>query len=98
MRFPEFIAAISANPQGDGWEDTAFYPDPTEAKAKMKEIGAWLKSVETKAFERVPLEAEQLGGDVVLQIEQAADRNAAASSEISGKKIGGVPRMALLKP
>jgi len=98
MRFPEFIAAISARPTGDGWNDTDFYPDPTEAKAKMKEIGAWLKSVETKAFERVPLEAEQLDGDIVLQIEQAADAIMAASQNISGKKIGGVPRMALLKP
>ncbi|KAK0296411.1 exonuclease II Exo2, partial [Friedmanniomyces endolithicus] len=98
-RFPEFIARIGANPTGDGWEDTAFYPDPTEAKAKMKEIGAWLKSVETKSFERVPLEAEQLDGDVVMQIEQAADANEAQNAEhIKGRKIDGVPRSALLKP
>ena len=97
-KFPEFIARIAANPTGDGWEDTAFYPDPQEAKIKMKEIGQWLKTVETKAFEKVPLEAEQLDGDTVMAIEQAADANGAAGIQIRGRKIGGVPRMALLKP
>lgn len=97
-RFPEFIAKISSNPTGDGWEDTAFYPDPQQAKEKMKEIGAWLKSVETKGFERVPLEAEQLDGDTVKMIEQAADRNTEAGVQMTGKEVGGVPRVALLKP
>lgn len=98
INFPEFIARIAANPTGDGWEDTAFYPDPQEAKAKMKEIGQWLKSVETKAFEKVPLEAEQLDGDTVLAIEQAADAANTVANTVDGKKIGGVPRVALLKP
>ncbi|EME81653.1 uncharacterized protein MYCFIDRAFT_215434 [Pseudocercospora fijiensis CIRAD86] len=98
INFPEFIARIEANPTGDGWEDTAFYSDPQVAKAKMKEIGQWLKSVETKAFEKVPLEAEQLDGDTVLAIEQAADANNAVANAVYGKKIGGVPRVALLKP
>lgn len=96
--FPEFVARIEANPTGDGWEDTAFYPDPQQAKAKMKEIGNWLKTVETKSFERVPLDAEQLDGDTVQMIEQAADRNNNSGVQMQGKKIGGVPRMALLKP
>ncbi|KAF7191855.1 5'-3' exoribonuclease 1 [Pseudocercospora fuligena] len=98
INFPEFIARIEANPTGDGWEDTAFYSDPQVAKVKMKEIGQWLKSVETKAFEKVPLEAEQLDGDTVLAIEQAADANNAIANAVDGKKIGGVPRVALLKP
>jgi 5'-3' exoribonuclease 1 len=98
INFPEFIARISANPTGDGWEDTAFYPDPQEAKIKMKEIGQWLKSVETKSFERVPLEAEQLDGDTVMAIEQAADANTAAAQPTQGKKLSNVPRVALLKP
>lgn len=97
-KFPEFVAKIEANPTGDGWEDTAFYPDPQEAKAKMKEIGAWLKSVETKNLERVPLEANQLDGDVVKMVEQAADRNTATGPQMVGKKVNGVPRSALLKP
>jgi 5'-3' exoribonuclease 1 len=97
-KFPQFIATIALNPTGDGWEDTSFYPDPTEAKAKMKEIGQWLKSVETKGFERVPLEAMQLDGDTVKRIEAAADANNAANSEVDGKKISAVPRSALLKP
>lgn len=97
-RFPEFVAKIEANPTGDGWEDTAFYPDPQQAKLKMKEIGQWLKSVETKDFERVPLEAEQMDGDSVMEVERAADKNSASGAQIEGKKMGSVPRMALLKP
>jgi 5'-3' exoribonuclease 1 len=101
IKFPEFVARIAANPTGDGWEDTAFYPDPQEAKIKMKEIGQWLKSVETKGLERVPLEAEQLDSDTVAAIEQAADANnqrLEGENMIEGKKIQGVPRHALLKP
>jgi 5'-3' exoribonuclease 1 len=98
IRFPEFIAKISANPSGDNWEDTAFYPDPQEAKLKMKEIGQWLKSVETKSFEKVPLDAEQLDGDTVMAIQAAAEQNAANPVAMQGRKISGVPRMALLKP
>ncbi|KAI7297093.1 hypothetical protein KC315_g18612, partial [Hortaea werneckii] len=97
-RFPEFIAKIESNPTGDGWTDTDFYPDSNEAKARTKEIGQWLKTVETKSFEKVPLDAEQLDGDVVKKIEAAADANAARSSQVQGKKIASVPRMALLKP
>lgn len=98
INFPEFIARIASNPTGDGWQDTAFYPDPQEAKAKMKEIGQWLKSVETKSFDRVPLEAEQLDGDTVMAIEKAADALNATAANTQGRKIGGVPRVALLKP
>ena len=97
-KFPEFIAKIESNPTGDGWDDTSFYPDPQEAKTKMKEIGAWLKEVETKAFERVPLEAEQMDGDTVKIIEQAADRINAPNAVPNGRQIAGVPRSALLKP
>ena len=96
--FPEFIAKIESNPTGDGWEDTSFYSDPQVAKTKMKEIGAWLKSVETKGFEKVPLEAEQMDGDTVKMIEQAADRINPPDLVMQGKAIKGVPRAALLKP
>ena len=97
-KFPQFIATIASNPTGDGWEDTSFYPDPTEAKAKMKEIGQWLKSIETKGLEKVPLEAMQLDEETVKKIEAAADANNATNSEVDGKKISAVPRSALLKP
>ncbi|KAH7396160.1 XRN 5'-3' exonuclease N-terminus-domain-containing protein [Pyrenochaeta sp. MPI-SDFR-AT-0127] len=97
IKFPEFFAAIINNPQGDGWEDTDFYP-PEIAKQKVKEIGAWLKEVQTKSFEKVPLDAEQLDSDTVKLIEQAADANLALIQDIETKKIGKVPRNALLKP
>ena len=95
--FPEFIAGVILNPQGDVFNDTDFYPEDL-AKDKMKEIGQWLKSVETKSFEKVPLDAEQLDSDIVRQIELAADENESNGPGTEGKKIGGVPRHALLKP
>ena len=95
--FPEFVARIQANPSGDVFNDTDFYPEEV-AKQKMKEIGAWLKSVETKSFERVPLDAEQMDSETVMAIERAADYYQANSANIVNKKIGGIPRNALLKP
>ncbi|KAI8933157.1 hypothetical protein NX059_009798 [Plenodomus lindquistii] len=97
IKFPEFIAAIINNPTGDGWEDTDFYPQEV-AKQKVKEIGAWLKEVQTKNFEKVPLDAEQLDSDTVKLIEQAADANFALTQDVEPKKVSKVPRVALLKP
>jgi len=97
IKFPEFVAAIINNPTGDGWEDTDFYP-PEVAKQKVKEIGAWLKSVQTKNFEKVPLDAEQLDSDTVKLIEQAADANFPLTQEVEPKTVAKVPRVALLKP
>ncbi|KAL6704388.1 exonuclease II Exo2 [Coniothyrium glycines] len=97
IKFPDFIAAIINNPTGDGWEDTDFYPQEI-AKQKVKEIGAWLKEVQTKSFEKVPLDAEQLDSDTVKLIEQAADANLPLTQDVEAKKIAKVPRYALLKP
>ncbi|KAI9810786.1 MAG: hypothetical protein M1832_001112 [Thelocarpon impressellum] len=97
VSFPEFIAGIQRKPQGDMYHDTDFYPAET-SKAKLKEIQAWLKTVESKGFEKVPVEAEQLDSDVVKQIELAGGQATAKSAGMEGKKIKGVPRNALLKP
>lgn len=97
IKFPDFVAAIINNPTGDGWEDTDFYP-PEVAKQRVKEIGAWLKECQTKGFEKVPLDAEQLDSDTVKLIEQAADANLPITQDVEAKKIGKVPRNALLKP
>jgi 5'-3' exoribonuclease 1 len=94
--FPEFIAYIGMNPKGDVYNDTDIYPAET-AKAKMKEIGAWLKSIESKSFEKVPLEAEQLDSDVVGALQAAADANI-LTSQSSAKMMKAVPRNALLNP
>lgn len=95
--FPEFIAAIQRNPQGDQFEDTDFYPEEV-AKQKMKEIGQWLKSVETKGFERVPLDADQMDSDTVKKIEETADQIQAALGPVKNQKMKAVPRHAVLKP
>lgn len=97
VKFPEFIAGIQRNPQGNIYTPTEFYPEQ-EAQNKVREIQAWLKSIESRGFEKVPLEAEQLDSEVVMKIETAADDALRTGSLCEGKKIKGVPRGALLKP
>lgn len=96
-KFPEFIAGIQRKPQGNEYEETDFYPKEV-ANAKIKEIVAWLKSIESKRFEKVPLDAEQLDSDAVMAIERAADAALAADPGTEFKKLKGVPRNALMKP
>jgi 5'-3' exoribonuclease 1 len=96
-KFPEFIAGIQRKPQGNEYNETDFYPAEI-AGAKIKEIAAWLKSIESKNFEKVPLDAEQLDSDAVMAIEKAADDALANGPGVEFKKLKGVPRNALMKP
>ena len=99
IRFPAFIAGIQQNSQGNIYEATDIFP-ASEAKAKVQEIQAWLKEVESKSFEKVPLDAEQLDSDIVSKIEQASNEAFKLDPPGKGvnKKINGAPRNALLKP
>lgn len=97
INFPDFIAGIQRNPQNDRYVPTDFYPEEV-ALMKMKEIRDWLKEIESKAFERVPLDAEQLDSDVVKMIEQDADKLSQSQPAMQPKKVRGVPRSALLRP
>ena len=99
IKFPEFIAGIQRNSQGNIYEATDFYPQ-SEAKDRIKAIQAWLKEIESKSFEKVPLDAEQLDSEAVSKIEQAADEAFQIDPPGKGvnKKINGAPRNALLKP
>lgn len=99
VQFPDFIAGIQRNPQGNTYEATDFYPQ-ADAKARIKEIQAWLKSVESKSFEKVPLEAAQLDSEVVNKIQKAADEAVQTDppGNAKNRKIIGVPRNGLLKP
>ena len=99
MKFPEFIAGIQRNSQGNIYEATDFYPQ-SEAKDRIKAIQAWLKEIESKRFEKVPLDAEQLDSEAVSKIEKAADEAFQMDPPGKGvnKKINGAPRNALLKP
>jgi 5'-3' exoribonuclease 1 len=94
--FPEFINGISNKPSGDIYKDDDFYPKEV-ARDKIKEIVAWLKSIQSKSFEAVPLEAEQLDSDAVMAIQRASEA-LAARSEMIPKQMKGVPRNALLNP
>ncbi|KAL3422909.1 exonuclease kem1 [Phlyctema vagabunda] len=98
-KFPEFIAGIQRKPQGNEYDETDFYPKEI-AGAKIKEIVAWLKSIESKHFEKVPLDAAQLDSDVVMAIEKAADAalEKVGPNGVEFKKLKGVPRNALMKP
>ena len=99
IKFPQFIAGVHTNPQGDMLDATTYFPgDPAEAKAKIKEIQSWLKEIEAKSFERVPLEAEQLDSEVVKQIEAVADEAVRTEPPQTLKTMNGLPRSALLKP
>lgn len=99
VRFPEFIAGIMRTPHANTYEATDFYTK-SEAKSKIKEIQAWLKEIESKSFEKVPLDAAQLDSDVVHEIEEAADEATSRDlpSSTYNKKLKAVPRNALLKP
>lgn len=99
LEFPEFIAGIQRNPQGNIYESTDFYPQ-SDAKMKIKQVQAWLKTIESKNLEKVPLEAAQLDSDIVHKLEMAADEAISKDTGemVRNKKIMGVPRNALLKP
>ncbi|KAL4886237.1 XRN 5'-3' exonuclease N-terminus-domain-containing protein [Aspergillus karnatakaensis] len=97
INFPEFIAGIQRNPRNDRYSPTDFYPAEV-ALDKINEIKTWLKEIESKNFERVPLEAEQLDSDVVKAIEGDADELSRSQPDLDVKQIRNVPRSALLRP
>ena len=97
IKFPAFIAGIQRNPQGNVYQAEEFFPNQ-DAKSKIKEIQAWLRSIESKSFQKVPLDADQLDSDTVAKIEQAADLALSNGPPTEGRRIKSVPRNALLKP
>ena len=96
-KFPEFIAGIQRNPQGDMFTDTDFY-DHEDAATKIKEITKWLRDIESKSFEKVPLDANQLDSNIVMAIESTADQILARQGPPQNVRFNGVPRHAILKP
>ncbi|KFY21468.1 hypothetical protein V493_07370 [Pseudogymnoascus sp. VKM F-4281 (FW-2241)] len=97
IRFPEFIAGIQRKPQGNEYEAADFYTADS-AKAKFAEITAWLKTIESKNFDKVPTDAQQLDSDTVLAIEAEVDAMILSNPGPVGKKLKGVPRNALMRP
>lgn len=98
-KFPAFIAAVSQKPQGDMLPANEYFSgNEDEVNKQVKEIQAWLKEIESKNFDKVPLDAEQLDSDVVKQIEFAADQAVATEPPPVNKTMRGIPRNALLKP
>lgn len=97
QKFPDFFAGIMRNPQGDLYSDTDFW-DASVSKDKIKEIKDFLKTIETRNMEKVPLDAAQLEKSVVQAIEKATDEYNAANKGDVAKRVNNVPRKALLKP
>ncbi|KAI1823136.1 exoribonuclease 1 [Xylaria intraflava] len=97
-RFPEFFVGILKNPSGNNLKETDLWPDPDVARTQVKEIGAWLKTIETSKFERVPLDAQQLDSEVVMELQHAVDDLAKSNVKIVRKAMKAVPRSALLCP
>ncbi|GAP84199.2 putative 5 -3 exoribonuclease 1 [Rosellinia necatrix] len=99
-QFPDFFAAILRNPSGSELSETDLWSDGDVASARVKAIGAWLKTIETSKFERVPLDAQQLDSVVVMELQTAADvlRKQESDTKTGLKKMKGVPRSALLHP
>ena len=99
IKFPDFIAVVHQKPQGDMLDVDEIFPgDPARARQRVKDIKTWLKEIESKSFDKVPLDAQQLDSEVVKQIEKAADQALAAEPPAANKVINGIPRNALLKP
>lgn len=96
--FPDFFAAIQSKAQMSDISDSDIWSDPSVAAQRVKDIVAWLKGAETKKFERVPLDAEQLDSTVVMTLAQAGEQMAQAAGETSVKNMNNVPRSAILKP
>ncbi|KAK3402994.1 XRN 5'-3' exonuclease N-terminus-domain-containing protein [Sordaria brevicollis] len=98
VKFPDFFAAVQQKPSSAEVTETDLWPDPAVASARVKEIGAWLKTLKTSQMERVPLDAEQLDSDVVMRLAAEADRLQLGQLAATNKKMPNVPRHALLRP
>ncbi|EGO60604.1 hypothetical protein NEUTE1DRAFT_127448 [Neurospora tetrasperma FGSC 2508] len=97
-KFPDFFAAVKQHPSSAELTETDLWPEPAVASARVKEIGAWLKTLKTSQMERVPLDAEQLDSDVVMRLAAEADRLQLGQLAAANKKMPNVPRNALLRP
>jgi 5'-3' exoribonuclease 1 len=97
-RFPDFFAGVKRNPSGAELTEKDLWTDPAVGSTRVKEIGAWLKTLKTSSMERVPLDAEQLDSDVVMRLATEADNLQLAAIGSNSKKMNGVPRNAVMRP
>lgn len=97
-KFPDFFAGVKKNPSGSELSETDLWSDPAVASARVKEIGAWLKSLKTTSMERVPLDAEQLDSEVVTKLALAADALKLSELPQKSTRLNNIPRNALMRP
>ncbi|KAK4227096.1 XRN 5'-3' exonuclease N-terminus-domain-containing protein [Podospora fimiseda] len=97
-KFPDLFAGIKRNPSGAELRETDLWSDPAVASARVKEIGGWVKTLKTSSMERVPLDAEQLDSNIVMQLANEADNLKVSMIPVTSKKMNSVPRNAVLRP
>ncbi len=98
-KIPRLLRRCEAKPvRKQNWSRQICGRTPPVASARVKEIGQWLKSLKTNDLERVPLDAEQLDFDGVMQLAQAADKFQLSSAPVKTTKMNGVPRNTLMRP
>lgn len=73
---------------------------PYEPATKLAELKEWIKSKGVRDFERVPLEAESLGPDMIARFGTITEKFLAERTPTKVKQaiIRNVPRRAILKP
>ncbi|OLL25405.1 5'-3' exoribonuclease 1 [Neolecta irregularis DAH-3] len=96
-RFPEFVSGIDKTSRSDMFKAEDLYP-PQMAKKKIEEIKSWLKEINSKGFEQVPLESSQLSASTILLLQKSIDEYNQKAVTPQATMINGVPRKALLKP
>lgn len=96
--FPDFFAGVIVNVQSKDVNATDLWADESKATARVKEIAQWLKSVGTNNFVKVPLEAEQLDSNVVMELAEAATKAFEITFETKPQKVNAILRSAILKP
>ncbi|TRM64823.1 exonuclease II [Schizophyllum amplum] len=96
--YPDVFRALDQD--GDAMARASDVLPGQNSDARVKEVKAWLKEKGVRDFEPVTLFCDQLGKDMVKEIEQLADGFNSSKSTSGFKKaiVKGIPRQAVLKP
>ena len=101
--FPEVVAKLNNKTREDITKASQIWP-AEQVDERMATLKQWIKAKGVRDLEAVPLYAEQLSKDTVMQIEaltaKLADTRTAlgAAGQVKRIFIKGIPRTALLKP
>ncbi|KAL1753974.1 exonuclease II [Schizophyllum commune] len=96
--YPDVFKALDQD--GDAMARASDVLPGENSDARVKEVKAWLKNKGVRDFEPVTLFCDQLGKEIVKEIETLADEFNASKSTSGFKKaiVKAIPRQAVLKP